>query len=219
MPEAEVLAFSAEQVRRLTGLSSRQLRYWERTEFFLPDYPPGARPSRVYSFRDVVGLYTIARLRKDYDVSLQELRRIGEYLREHHETPWASLGFYLQRGTRRFYFRTPDAPDRFLDVRPEGQEVISFEMQRIANDVRERVREFRRRRPDQVGTVEQSRRVVGNAPVLAGTRVPTSAVWSFHAAGRTTEEILREYPTLTAQDVEAAIEYESAQRRKKKAAG
>jgi len=44
-----------------------------------------------------------------------------------------------------------------------------------------------------------------NAPVLAGTRIPTSAIREFAAAGYNTAAILREYPTLTAKDVAAAL--------------
>jgi uncharacterized protein (DUF433 family) len=219
MPEADVLAFSADQVNRLTGLSPRRLRYWERTGFFAPEYVARQLGTRIYSFRDLVGLYTVARLRKDYRFSLQELRPIGEYLHRHHATPWASLGFYLQRGTRSFAFREPNSPEAFVSIRPVGQDVIPFEMERVANDVKDRVRELRQRRPEQVGMVERRRRVVRNAPVLAGTRVPTAAVWSFHQAGYRPEQIMREYPTLTREDVEAAITYESEQQRKKKAAG
>ena len=33
----ELLAFTAEHVCQLTGLSARQLRYWDATEFFSPE--------------------------------------------------------------------------------------------------------------------------------------------------------------------------------------
>src|SRR6266480_2710034 len=88
LPEPEIVAFGVDQVKRLTGLSSKQLRYWEQTGFFVPDYASPERATRIYSFRDLVGLYTVARLRKDYRFSLQELRPIGEYLHRYHDTPW-----------------------------------------------------------------------------------------------------------------------------------
>src|SRR5919198_170047 len=62
----EVLAFSSDQVCRLRDLSPRQVRYWDETRFFSPEYAPGyarAAYSRVYSFRDVVGLSAIGLLR------------------------------------------------------------------------------------------------------------------------------------------------------------
>src|SRR6266404_2158737 len=98
MAETTILAFSTDQVRSLTRLSVRQLRYWDTTGFFSPEYAPGYSYgvfSRVYSFRDVVGLYTIGLLRKRYKFPLQKLRQVGAYLHDHHETPWASLALYV----------------------------------------------------------------------------------------------------------------------------
>jgi uncharacterized protein (DUF433 family) len=50
---------------------------------------------------------------------------------------------------------------------------------------------------------------VHNAWVVAGTRIPTEAIWNFHAAGYDAEAIIREYPRLTPDDVRAAIDFES----------
>lgn len=60
--------------------------------------------------------------------------------------------------------------------------------------------------------VEQSRRVLRNAPVIAGTRIPTAAVKRYKEAGFTVEQILAEYPDLTRQDVEAALKFEENKR-------
>jgi uncharacterized protein (DUF433 family) len=65
---------------------------------------------------------------------------------------------------------------------------------------------------DEIGQIFQHRYIAHNEPVLAGTRIRTSAIWNFHQAGYSTEEILAEYPRLTAQDVDAAIEFETRQR-------
>src|SRR4051794_10446481 len=94
---AELLAFTTEHVCRLTSLSVGQVRYWDKTGFFSPTRMDGVRRafSRIYSFRDVVGLRTISILRNEHHVPLQQLRRIGEWLRAHHETPWSSLRFGL----------------------------------------------------------------------------------------------------------------------------
>src|SRR5437016_3725980 len=113
MDNVEPLAFSAKQVCRLTGLSLGQLRYWDETAFFSPEQVSeegryGAY-SKIYSFRDVVGLYTIALLRKQHRFSLQELRPVGEYLHRYHDTPWASLAFYVAGHSA--YFRDPANPE------------------------------------------------------------------------------------------------------------
>jgi uncharacterized protein (DUF433 family) len=49
---------------------------------------------------------------------------------------------------------------------------------------------------------------MSNAWVIAGTRIPTSAVFSFSSDGYSETEIIRQYPTLTPEDVRAAIQFE-----------
>ncbi|HKP98427.1 MAG TPA: DUF433 domain-containing protein [Fibrobacteria bacterium] len=46
-------------------------------------------------------------------------------------------------------------------------------------------------------------------PVVAGTRVLVSNVLASLAAGETTAEILENYPTLTEEDIRAALEFGS----------
>jgi DNA-binding transcriptional MerR regulator len=85
----ELVAFTADHVARLTGLSKRQLGYWDKTEFFAPtliDEFQRRAFGRIYSFRDVVGLRTIAILRNQHKIALQELRRVGAWLQREHET-------------------------------------------------------------------------------------------------------------------------------------
>lgn len=44
--------------------------------------------------------------------------------------------------------------------------------------------------------------------LIAGTRVPTSAIWSFAEIGCSVDEIHREYPDLERADIEAALDHE-----------
>jgi DNA-binding transcriptional MerR regulator len=93
-----IRAFSAFHVCRLTGLSLRQLSYWDDTEFFSPYYASENRRSpfsRVYSFEDVVGLRVIAILRNDHKIPLQKLRKIAEQLSQYHPRPWSGLVLYV----------------------------------------------------------------------------------------------------------------------------
>jgi uncharacterized protein (DUF433 family) len=207
---------SSEQVTRLTGLSLRQLRYWDRTEFFSPEYAPGypfGPFSRVYSFRDVVGLYTIALLRKDHRFPLQKLRTVGEYLHRNHETPWASLALAV-RG-RDILYRDPDHPESWVSsLQAPGQRALPIELAEVARRVEAEAKRLQRRQPAEIGRIRRNRYVVHNAPVLAGTRVPTSAVWNLHKAGYDARTILVEYPRLQLADVQAALEYEARRRRK-----
>ncbi|HEX9648262.1 MAG TPA: MerR family transcriptional regulator, partial [Alphaproteobacteria bacterium] len=104
-----VRAFSESHVERLTGLSKGQLRYWDKTGFFSPRYGYENRRSpysRVYSFRDVVGLKTLAILRKDYRVSLQHLRQAASELSRLRDDLWAGTTLYV--ADRKVYFKEPD---------------------------------------------------------------------------------------------------------------
>lgn len=53
------------------------------------------------------------------------------------------------------------------------------------------------------GRVERRRGAMGSKPVLAGTRVPVDTVRRYLEAGRTVDQVLESFPTLTAADVEA----------------
>ena len=166
---------------------------------------------RVYTFRDIVGLRIIALLRNHHRVPLQDLRRIGAWLRHHYETPWSSLKLWL--AGRRVVF-SDSASDDCADLLQSGQEVMSFNLQAIADDMSAAADSLKQRQPDQIGKVVRHRHVVHNAWVVAGTRVPTEAIWNFHRAGFSTDAIVREYPRLTRDDIKAALEFATGRQRK-----
>ena len=214
----EVVAFTAEQVCRLTGLSERQLRYWDKTEFFTPQYADEDRRrpfSRVYSFQDLVGLRTIALLRNKYRVPTRELRDLGAWLAARQASPWSSLTFYVSG--RHVFFDDPVAGER-LAGRPPGQRVFPLEMEKIAREAREAANKLRDRSSEEIGKVVQHRYILQNSPIIAGTRIPTSAIWNFYEEGYDTEAIIREYPRLTPDDVHAALVYEQKRQKTKSAA-
>ena len=64
------------------------------------------------------------------------------------------------------------------------------------------------RRPG--GGVERHANVLQNAWVVSGTRIPTSAVRNFWVAGYTVSQIQKEYPSLTSQDIVAALTHRGA---------
>lgn len=48
---------------------------------------------------------------------------------------------------------------------------------------------------------------MGGVPVVRGTRVPVYVVLEHLESGRTIEQILRDYPSLSSEGVRAAIHY------------
>lgn len=209
-----LLAFTGKHVQQLTGLSDRVLRYWEETGVFRASYVddrPRRPYRRLYSFRDLVSLRTLAFLRKQHNVGLDELRKVGLFLAEHRDAPWSSLRFRV--AGRHVVFDDPEAGVP-VTGRPLRQAVIPIDLEEIALATEAEASALRERLPEDIGKVVRHRYVMHNAWVVAGTRIPTSAIWNFREAGCTADEIIREYPQLTPTDVEAAIAHETRLRTK-----
>jgi uncharacterized protein (DUF433 family) len=203
---AAIMAFSETHVERLTGLSKGQLRSWDRLGFFAPRYAYEDRRapySRVYSFQDVVGLRTIAVLMKDFRVSLQQLRKVAKELVRRGYGHWATIKLYVVK--RQVHFAPPGSKE--VEGVWDGQ-LAMLPIIDVMADVETRVRELRHRDDSQKGQVEQHKHIVRNAAVVAGTRIPTAAIRRFHEAGYSVQQIIRQYPTLTSEDVCAALAHE-----------
>jgi uncharacterized protein (DUF433 family) len=199
-------AFTEDHVIRLTGLSRSQLRAWDRIGFFRPNYAYEDRHqpySRIYSFQDVVGLRTIALLRQQYRISLQQLRKVATELIARGFGHWAEIKLYVVKG--QVHFRRPGSDD--VEGVWDGQ-LAMVPVIDVIQDVEERVHHLRQRTPEQRGHVERHKFVVRNASVVAGTRIPTAAIRRFREAGYSVDGIIRQYPTLTKEDVEAALAHE-----------
>lgn len=199
----DVGAFTEAQAARVTGLSVRQLRQWARTGMFPATHTAeGGGGRRIYSFRDLVGLRTLAAIREVGRVSLTRLREAAGWLKREHETPWSSLKFWVgPKGT--LYFGDPKsgAP---ISAGPPYQAGIPVALDEIVAQVRQQASALRHRAPADVGQIARYRGVMGNARVFAGTRILVQTVAEMLEDGVGVEEILREFPTLTAADVAAA---------------
>ncbi len=55
--------------------------------------------------------------------------------------------------------------------------------------------------------IEVNPKKLGGKPVVRGTRIPVALIVRLVAEGMTPEEIVREYPELTLEDVRAALRY------------
>jgi uncharacterized protein (DUF433 family) len=87
------------------------------------------------------------------------------------------------------------------------QYMVPVDLADVVTSTKRDVRELTRRPSEKVGHVEKSRFVNHNDPVIAGTRIRVRAIKRFNEAGYTVEQILEEYPDLTAADVQAALDY------------
>src|SRR5215510_8449737 len=151
-PVNVVCAFSAEQVMKLTGLSRSQLRYWDATKFFQPRYAFENRRSpvsRIYSFKDVVGLRTLGILRNAHHIPLQYLRRVAEELQKYVANPWADTTLYV-RG-REVVFQEPST-GRLRSVVKKQYEA-DIPLKRVAHDVIAETDRMMRRPPSEIGQI------------------------------------------------------------------
>jgi uncharacterized protein (DUF433 family) len=198
-----ISAFTAEHVVKLAGLTLTQLAYWDRTGFFCPQYAAENRRSpyaRLYSFKDVVGLRTISLLKGKYGVSLPHLREVAQRLSAYSAAPWADIR--LKVWNRKVQFDDPET-GRTVGV-VDGQFVL-LPIIDVIDEVRHEAEKLRHRQKDQIGQIEKHRYIAHNSPVVAGTRVRVSAIIHFIEAGYSPAQIVKEYPSLTEADVEAAV--------------
>jgi uncharacterized protein (DUF433 family) len=204
-----ISAFTIDQAAKLTGLSEAQLRRWDRSGIYSPQHAleNRRRPhSRIYSFKDLIGLRTLAQLRQS-GVSVQRLRTLQEFFRDLPPADlWTGLSLYYDRPSGRFYFRHAGG---FVATEPIGQMVMNVfvELEPILRDVSQRVQKLSERTPDEIGQISSDRYIHGGAPIIAGTRIPVVSVMGYVRDGTSPEEIVQLLPRLHLEDVSAAIDY------------
>ena len=108
-------AFTSQDVIRLTGISARQLQWWDEKRIVVPTRE-GRR--RVYSFADVTEVAVICELRiKGF--SLQRVRKVVRFLQKEFgkrlaETVTGSSQYHLLTDGRTIYLET--SPQQILDI-------------------------------------------------------------------------------------------------------
>lgn len=202
-----LMAFTADQVAGLSGMSRGRLRYWEQTGTFQPTYVETHETGpyrRIYSFRDLVNLRAMARLRLEFDVELQELRNVTTYLKKHRDVPWSELAVRVYG--KHLVFRDPET-GQWMSAKPVGQLVFELAFADVRNESEREARRLMRRSEDQYGEISRNRNVMSNRWVFAGTRIPVDAVLAFHHKGYDRSHILAEYPSLVNEDINAALAF------------
>jgi uncharacterized protein (DUF433 family) len=200
-----ISAFSENDVERLTGITISQLRYWDRTGFFVPSLTNENRRvaySRVYTFRDVVCLKILNGIRNDSKVPLQHLREVRQRLLHLGEDLWAKTTLFILN--RRVVFYNADT-DQKEDI--SGQLVLEIPLKVVTGDMEKAVRSLRERPAETVGKIVKRRGIAANKPVIAGTRIPVKSIKVFSDAGYSVDQIREQYPVLTEEDIRAALAY------------
>jgi DNA-binding transcriptional MerR regulator len=198
----EKLAVPDKQAAKLADISMRQLRYWEQIGLVIPSVTEQISPRntvRLYSFQDLLELLVAAELRHRPGISLQHIRRLVAYLRDRNfDAPLRELRF-ATRG-KEIYIQYPDggwSGDPYPDQLIYSQAIA-------LHKVGAKIDRANARDAETAGQVVSRRGVHRSKPVFAGTRIPVATVQRYLQAGYDTTAIIREYPSLTPADVEAA---------------
>jgi len=194
-------AISDGRAAHVAAISPQRLRYWEKTGLVTPDVEREISPRnvvRLYSLPRVVELVAASELRRQ-GVSLQHIRKIIAHLRgQGYESPLREVRFALSG--ERVLFQHFDGT--WEDSRQPFQGVLwqVIDLEEIRTQVQGRLQ----RSSDDAGVIEKRRKVQASKPVFRGTRVPVETVVDYLKAGKSREEILEAFPSLTDMDIEAA---------------
>jgi DNA-binding transcriptional MerR regulator len=107
--------FTSRQVVALTGITPRQLQWWDERGIVVPAH---AGHQRVYSFEDLTEVAVICELRKR-GFSLQRVRKVihflhGEFGKRLAETVSGSSDYHLLTDGRRLFLET--SPQQIVDI-------------------------------------------------------------------------------------------------------
>lgn len=129
--------FNTTAVAKITGLSIRQIDYWDRTHFIKPSVreASGHGSVRLYSFNDLIQL-KVAKTLMDKGVSLQKIRKALNYLKKNMpeiEKPLAELRFLTDGET--IFVLTKDKKV-IIDTLKRGQLVFSIALGDIVESLK-----------------------------------------------------------------------------------
>jgi len=203
------MAWTTEQVVRITGVSQRKLNYWLGKDIIGAeiDEAYGRGRVRLWSFGNLIEI-RVAQMLRDR-LSLQLIGKIVRQLRVGGiDSPLTELRFGIadSKVTRREDDVIVQRADGSWDTPLNGQIVIEVVLRfdEIRHDLMLAATEDRksRRKP---GEVEKRRGRMGSAETLVGTRVPVATIRRLSGSGWSTARILENYPGISKADIKAAL--------------
>jgi predicted RNase H-like HicB family nuclease len=128
-------------VAAITGLTIRQISYWDSSHFIKPSVSEAAGygSARLYSFGDLVQL-KVAKTLKDQGISVQKMRKAINYLKKHMpdiKKPLADLKFLTDGNT--IFVLTKNARE-VIDTLNQGQVVFSVALGDIIESLKGQVK-------------------------------------------------------------------------------
>lgn len=129
--------FNTTTVSKITGLSTRQIDYWDRTHFIKPSVSEasGYGSVRLYSFNNLIQM-KVAKSLIDKGISLQKIRKAINYLKKNMpeiEKPLSEFRFLTDGDT--VFVLTKDEK-AIIDTLKSGQVVFSIALGEIVEGLK-----------------------------------------------------------------------------------
>jgi uncharacterized protein (DUF433 family) len=137
---------------------------------------------------------------------------VAYFQRLDYRLPLAEVHFWVERG--RVYFREAGVT---REARRPEQSLIegTVQIREVLADLGRQIDRLDARTP---GRIERRRGVMSGKPVIAGTRIPTAAIWRQVKEGLDVDDVRKGYPGLTKQDIDAAVAFEERTRASRRTA-
>jgi uncharacterized protein (DUF433 family) len=205
--------FSREQAAKFCGVSPRRLTIWARQGVVVPTvaFDDAVRPFvLLYDFTDLVCIRTLATLIERYRFTPRQLQHVQPWFREHVNRLPADILITLR--DHHICILEPNAMPDSLDSENGSQQTQLLSLDILISELKKEIEQAQQRQPEDIGKIARHRDIQHNAPVIAGTRIPTSTIWNYHEDGYKNSEILDQFPHITLNDIAAAIEFEARRR-------
>jgi uncharacterized protein (DUF433 family) len=197
--DESVVALPAEDAARLASISRDQLARWDAQGIVGPSVVRRLSPRRtirLYGFVDLLALLVAAELRQH--VTHQHLAKVVAHLRSRsYARPLTEVKFAVEGGE--IYFMHADG------TWEGGRKPDQIVIHQVINltPLRARILAAKARPAEAAGRFERKRGVRASKPVFAGTRIPVETVRGYLANGYSAKDVIKAYPSLTLEDVEA----------------
>jgi predicted RNase H-like HicB family nuclease len=210
------MSFNTNTVLKLTGLTPRQIDYWDRTHFIKPSVKEAAGygTGRLYSFEDIVQL-KVARTLIGKGVSLQKIRKAITYLKKNFpdvKKPLAEMRFLTDGET---IFVLADKKEKILDTLARGQMVFALAIGELIEELKGELKKISQDRKYKVTVNRKSYDVILHPDTEdGGFWVECSSLPGCSSQGDTVEEALE----MIKDAIKGHLAIQSEKKKKKAAA-
>lgn len=196
----DVIGVTARRAAKILNLSLKQLDGWERNGLVRPQMhrQHGGVHVRTYGLGELVELSVVKQL-QDRGISISRIRRVVDALHKQAPHPLRQLHWGVEG--RDMYVQFDDGG--WVGGRRPHQGVIiqTIDLEELRTVARRRATQ---RDEENVGRIEQRANTLGRKKVFAGTRTPVDAIQAYLDRGAGVAEILKAFPHLSSEDIEAA---------------